>query len=200
MKLITTASALALVAAPAFAGGMAEPVMTVEPVAAPAPVMMSGDWSGGYVGAELGYGWAQLDDGTDDVDAEGALGGLFAGYQADLGQWVVGGEASYDWADIGVDDSDAKIDQIGRLKLKAGYDLGQVLVYGTAGAAYANFDDGAGDDLNDWGWLAGLGMDYKVTEAITVGAEVLYHQFDDFDDTGIDVDATTLQARVAYNF
>ena len=49
---------------PAMAGGMATPI--VEPTIAPAaPVVMQrgGDWTGGYVGAQLGYG---------DVSAYGA--------------------------------------------------------------------------------------------------------------------------------
>jgi len=32
------------------------------------------------------------------------------------------------------------------------------------------------------------------------GAEVLQHQFDDFDGSGNDIDATTLAARVSFNF
>ncbi len=194
MRILTTASVIALTTMPAFAGGMSEPVMTTEPVVMQSPVMVSGDWTGGYVGGELGYGDAEADGNNGD----GAIGGLFAGYQVDLGQWVVGGEASYDWADINFDGG-GSLDNVGRLKMRAGYDMGNTLVYGTAGAAYADAELG-GDNFSDWGWVAGLGLDYKVTNAVTVGGEILYHEFDDFDDTGIDATATTVAARVSYNF
>ena len=58
----------------------------------------------------------------------------------------------------------------------------------------------AGASLSDWGWVAGVGVDYMVNEAWLVGAEVLYHDFSNFDDTGIDLNATTIKARVAYRF
>ena len=77
MKRIAT-STVALVgfalAAPAFAGSMAEP--TPEPtVYTPAPVVETGsDWTGGYAGATLGYGWGS--DMADDADD--MVYGLFA--------------------------------------------------------------------------------------------------------------------------
>ena len=33
-----------------------------------------------------------------------------------------------------------------------------------------------------------------------VGGEILYHDFSNFDDSNIDIDATTIKARVAYRF
>ena len=58
----------------------------------------------------------------------------------------------------------------------------------------------AGTDFSDWGYFGGVGMDYAVAENWLIGGEILAHQFDDFDDTGIDLDATTIKARVAYRF
>ena len=46
----------------------------------------------------------------------------------------------------------------------------------------------------------GLGFDYAVNDRWTVGGEVLQHQFDDFDATGNDFDATTLKAKVGLRF
>ena len=39
-----------------------------------------------------------------------------------------------------------------------------------------------------------------VTENISVGGEVLYQRVDDFDDTGLDVSGTSIQAKVSYRF
>ena len=83
--------------------------------------------------------------------------------------------------------------------MRAGYDAGNTLIYGVAGAAYAEAE-AFGEDLSDTGYVLGAGVDYKVTPNVVVGGEVLYHKFDDFDDTGIDADVTTVQARVAYQF
>ncbi|QDY70000.1 outer membrane protein [Qingshengfaniella alkalisoli] len=196
MKLIATASALALSAAPVLAGGLTEPQPTPEPVAVTpvAPVVASSLWSGGYVGAQAGYAWAE----ADDADDEGPIGGLHGGYLWNSGKFVYGIEGDYDWADVEFGDA-GSLDSIGRIKAKAGYDLGRTLLYATAGGAYADAEIG-GDSYSDWGWVAGAGVDYMVTDAWSVGAEALYHKFDDFDDSGADLSGTTLTAKVAYHF
>lgn len=199
MKLLTTAAIIGLVAAPAFAGNVAEPVIAPEPVAV-APVFTGGLWDGGYVGAQLGWGWADADPETGrSGSGDGVIGGLNAGYLLSSGQFVYGGEVDYDWADIELDNNVGSLDGIGRIKAIAGYDLGRTLVYATAGGAYASADLGNSDG-NDWGWVAGGGVKYLVTETIAVGGEVLYQKFDDFDDSDADLEATTVTARVTYNF
>ena len=195
MRILTTASIIALTAAPVMAGSMAEPIVESQPMVQTVPVVASTDWTGGYIGGQLGYG--NID--ADVEDGDGFLGGLHAGYQQDLGTWVVGGEVDYDWADIDLDNNAGSLNNVGRVKLRGGYDLGSTLVYGTVGAAYADAEVG-GTDFSDWGWLAGIGVDYRLSDAVSVGGELLYHKFDDFDDTGLDVDATTLAARVSYHF
>ena len=195
MRILTTASIIALTAAPVMAGSMAEPIVESQPMVQTVPVVASTDWTGGYIGGQLGYG--NID--ADVEDGDGFLGGLHAGYQQDLGTWVVGGEVDYDWADIDLDNDAGSLNNVGRIKLRGGYDLGSTLVYGTVGAAYADAEVG-GTDFSDWGWLAGIGVDYRLSDAVSVGGELLYHKFDDFDDTGLDVDATTLAARVSYHF
>jgi opacity protein-like surface antigen len=202
MKRIAVLALGGLLAAPAFAGGPVE--IAPEPVvAAPAPVVVeqSADWGGFYAGAQLGYGDA--DTNVDGVDGDGALGGVHAGYRYDFGRAVVGAELDYDFSNISLDapvgGASADIDSIARVKLMAGADLGRSLLYVTAGKAYAEVS-GAGDDLSDNGKFYGIGMDYAVTDTWTVGGEILKHEFDDFDDSGLDVDATTVKAKVSYNF
>ena len=231
MKLVTLTAAGALFAGAAYAGGIA-PVV-VEPVPmAPAPIAMpTQDWTGGYVGASLGYGRGDasvdgvelgdvdgdgdddnaddnlIDDIFGDADAEGVIGGVFAGYQQDFGQFVLGGELDLNATGISGDDEELAgttiegldIDQVHRLKLRAGYDLGNTLVYGTVGAAYAKAELDE-QEYEGVGSVIGAGVDYKVTDDVVVGAEVLYHNFEDFDDTGLDADATTIAGRVAYQF
>jgi outer membrane immunogenic protein len=57
-----------------------------------------------------------------------------------------------------------------------------------------------GNDLSDSGLVYGLGFDYAVNDRWTVGGEVLQHQFDDFDASGNDFDATTIKAKVGLRF
>jgi outer membrane autotransporter protein len=222
MKLIAISAAGALVAGSALAGGVnPAPVEPVLMNPAPPVVMSSEEWTGGYAGLSLGYGAVDTDAGTFlntnsqsiaglGFDGDGAIGGAFAGYQYDFGQFVLGGEVDLNAANLDFDqdgfrnnttgvNGGAEFDELHRLKLRAGYDAGNALIYGVAGAAYMSGSI-LTQDVSDTGYVVGAGVDYKVAPNVTVGGEVLYHRFDDFDETGIDFDATTVQARVAYQF
>lgn len=182
-------------AVPALAGGYSAPV-TEAPVAAPvvaAPV--GADWTGGYVGAQIGYG----DASAGAVDGGGATYGLRGGYDWDLGNWVVGAGVDWDKTEIDLGTGTDNIDNIARLKLRAGYDLGRTLVYGTGGLARAKADLG-GVSRSDNGWFAGIGAEYALNGRWTLGGEVLHNQFDDFDNTGTDLDATTASVNVGFRF
>jgi opacity protein-like surface antigen len=201
MRLTIATLALAgMTALPAFAGGPSAPV--TEPVVTPAPapvaVRPDGDWGGFYAGAQLGY--ADIGSSASGVlDGSGALGGVHAGYRWDLGQPVFGAELDYDWADADLGDDLGSLDNVTRLKLIGGADLGQTFLYATAGAAWADATVG-GNGLSDQGWFGGIGADYALSSQWTVGGEVLWHNFDDFDDSGIDIDATTAKVKVSYRF
>lgn len=210
-KYLQYAAIPALLAAPAFAGNLQEPV--VEPIiAAPIQVQPISDWTGAYLGGQVGYGTTStvfINEGEDDLftgsdDLSGGFGGLHAGYLYDLGQWVLGAEMDYDWADISRDfgGADVSIDEIYRLKLLAGYDVGQGLIYATAGAFNANLsvDVPGVDDIDDNGWLAGVGYKHKFTENWIGGVEALYHNASDFGDSGDDLKLTTISARISYQF
>lgn len=199
MKTYALLTAATLIGAPSFAGGLneapIEPVIT--PVEAPMQTSIDGDWAGAYVGAQLGYG--DLDSNGGGLDGNGAIGGVHAGYRADFGKFVAGAELDYDVADIDLGAAGDSLDNVARLKLMGGLDLGRSLVYATAGAAYADATVG-GTELSDNGYFAGVGMDYAVSDRFTVGGEYLMHKFDDFDGSGVDLDADTLKAKVSFTF
>lgn len=196
MKLIASLALATTLSAPAFAGGMAEP-MTEPMIAAPVEIApVSADWSGFYVGGQLGYG--DVSSNIAGVDGNGAIGGLHAGYRYDFGQFVAGAELAYNGANIDLGPT-SKLDNVTQLKLMGGYDLGSTLVYGTVGAAHAKANL-AGVNHSDTGYLVGLGMDYAINDAWTVGAEIAHHRFNDFDNTGADIRANTAQIRVGYRF
>lgn len=194
MKRILLGTALAATAATSTYAGSADPApvepMVVEPVAV-APVQMGGDWTGAYGGLSFGNLSADADGGLDD--SEGVYG-VYGGYDYDFGQFVVGGELDYQTGED-IQLGGIEVDDIFRAKVRGGYDLGQTLVYATVGAAQLNTNIG-----DDTGLVGGLGVEYKVTDQFTVGGEYLAHRFDDFDDTGVDVDADTVSIRGSFRF
>ncbi len=188
---------LALSPLAATAGGYvapANPAPVTAPIVAPAPIGY--DWSGFYGGVQVEYG---------DVDVEidegnGALYGVFGGYRYDFGNVVLGAELDLMAADIEPDSAfNGSIDSVHRLGVEAGYDAGPALIYGTVGVAQATATS-AGTDLQDEGYFFGAGIDYLITDQIVLGAEVLQHEFEDFDGTGLDVSATTFGINAAFRF
>lgn len=192
------AATLSLGALPALAGGTAEPApLPVTIPAAPAPV--SADWSGFYAGAQLEYGDVDV-SGLLTEEGTGGLAGIFAGYRYDFGSYVLGGEIDINAADIDLPAAGGSLDTVSRIGLEAGFDAGPALFYGTVGAARATVDAGA-DTLAGNGYFYGIGVDYAVTDQIVLGAELLQHEFEDFDNTtGLDVGATTFGISAALRF
>lgn len=186
----------ALAAAPAaLAGGLAEPVP--EAPVAPAPVIVAPgtDWTGGWVGGQLGYG--DVDAGANGGD--GVTYGLSGGYDYDFGRWVAG--AALDWtkADIDLGGGGDRLDDILRLKFRVGADLGRTLIYATAGPARAGATVGGVND-DDSGWFGGVGADYLINDRWTVGGELLANRFDNFGGTGTDLKATTAAVNLGFRF
>lgn len=194
MKRILMAAPIALAAGPGLAGSASEPVVETTPQA-PAYTAPVGEWTGFYLGGQLGYGEADL---PGPAGFDGGTYGVHAGYLHDIGDWVFGGELDYDGANMSFGPSE--VDRIGRAKLIAGYDLGQHLIYGTVGAFDANIATPA-IDRSDTGAFIGAGWKYKITENWIGGIEAIYHKKDDFAGfAGADFDATTITARVSYRF
>ncbi len=193
--LTLSAALLGTLALPAFAGspelGYSEPApMAPAPVVAP---VASHDWTGLSLGGQFGYG--RVDTENPDLDAGDALYGVKGYYDYDLGNYVVGGGLQYDATDI--DLGPATVDGIMRAGGRVGADLGRTMAYGTAGYAKAFTDSSSIGDSN--GYFAGVGVETMVSTNVSVGGEVLYHKFDDFD-TGLDADATTANMSLNYRF
>lgn len=211
-RITLTATAALLAAGPALAGGFANPVVVAAPsapvIVPAAPVVVaSTDWSGGYVGGQLGFGRLSLDntntttgDTREDVaEGNGALFGAHAGYMFDFGRLVVGAEVDYDLTRIDIDGDEevfqgeypfGELDSIARAKLRVGFDAGRVLPYVTAGLARAsvNFDEGFVEDVGDLedpynGRFIGVGASFAMRENFMVGIEALRHEFENLPDS-----------------
>jgi outer membrane immunogenic protein len=203
-RVLYTALALA-----ALSAGAAHAADLYVP-AADQVITQSTDWTGFYLGASLGYGWAEAlhgGDPTDPSDLQGGLVGIQAGYNYQMDSLVVGIEADLALAGIVEGDDtqhfqdDDGINALSTVRGRIGFAAGDLLFYGTAGLALANLDTYDESQLLT-GWVAGVGAEYKVTEDISLKAEYLYHDFGSnyVDGYGDDFDITASTVKVGLNF
>lgn len=140
------------------------------------------DFDGFYLGAFAGTqnGWIPNyygDSYSGDYQFENnVIGGVFAGFNTTLqNDLVVGAEVAFSpnnissKKDTGSSGSDYEQKSMLDLKFKVGKDLGRTLVYGFAGASFAEYH--VGYDYGGNGWNVGLGVEYNVNENFFVGAE-----------------------------
>jgi outer membrane immunogenic protein len=179
-------------------------VYAPQPIFAPAPPPVAYHplplrkavygWSGTYVGGFVGPQCADIvatvgaingsksGAGTETRTFDGctAHGGLMAGYNVQYDQLVYGFEADYamtgDILTKDKDGSDVGMDPLLTLRGRIGYGFGSTLAYVTGGAAFAR--GYAVDDAN-WhlGWVAGVGLEQKVSDNLGLRAEFLHANF-----------------------
>ena len=183
------------------AGNPSDPILVPAPTqVAPVMVPVGQDWSGFYAGGSLGYASVDDDAGTFADDFDGATYGVHAGYDYDLGSFIIGGEVELSGFDVADSNTATEVDSVTRLKVRAGYDAGLFMPYVAAGVAQLNTSGAPLGDVDDTGSFYGLGLDYRMTDTIRVGGEVLQHDFGDYAGSGIDADALTTSVRVSYDF
>ena len=132
----------------------------------------------------------------------------FAGYQIQQDQLVLGGEISIGQAnnfafdeEFGIPASDVRVIDV---KARAGYDLGQTLVYAVAGFTQTELLE---SDLSDIleedtspGVNYGLGVDYKFSDQFVVGAEYLVRDVTTETFLNIDTKSDAFAVRASFNF
>lgn len=207
MKNAVFAGTLAALLIPlqAAAGGYVAPADPAPVGITPTAIPVGTDWSGIYGGVQLEYGDVSADTtaGVAAASGDNALYGVFVGARHDYGNFVVGAELDLNFANIDLVNpggvSVGSLDSVHRFGGEFGYDAGPALVYGIFGAARASATIG-GVDMQDNGYFFGAGVDYMLTDQIIVGAEVLQHEFDNFDSSGLDISATTFGINAAFRF
>lgn len=177
------------------------------------------DWTGAYIGAHAGYGDPSMrgvfDSGESDrddrsfgkdINADGILGGLQAGYNYQIDNFVLGLEADVSFTDFTGDTEDknaseqdgikANIDLLASGRARAGFAFDTLLLYATGGVAYAdgkfkirNSGSNVGSvKIDDVGYVVGGGLEWAATEQMSFRLEGLYYGFgkkrslDDFPD------------------
>jgi outer membrane immunogenic protein len=141
------------------------------------------------------------------ADRDGSEWAVHAGYDYQLGSSIVAGlVAEYGRSTI-VDSVTAfsstpafytftrRLRDHASIRARLGFALGDTLVYGTGGAAYgkirhsfttsntANTFTSAGDDEDSWGYRAGGGVEQRVSDNFSIGAQYLYTSLEDDDFT-----------------
>lgn len=210
--MVAIAAAGLLFAGPASAADLlTDPAPDFTP-----PPIAAFDWSGAYVGAHFGYVTGEY--GTNiglTTDGDGFIGGGTLGINWQFNQFVIGAEGDLGY--LGADGDDllpavgVESDFYGTLRGRAGFAIDRLLVYGTAGVAFLNVDitqAGFGsDDATHFGWTAGGGAEYAVTDALSIKGEYLYLDFDNetyFGGTAgalnADYDAHVIRGGINYRF
>lgn len=209
MKKLCASVAIAVVGSGAFAGSP-EPVIVEAPVVAP---LFS--WVGGYVGAHAGYLDSDIDlsgqnlsnlntMSSSDLNASGAVGGVFAGYNwQPSSNLVYGVEAEINAT--GADKSGAgvpppsfgfigggiksEIDWSAALRGRVGYAVDRTLLYVAGGVAFADVSlDGTNRGGNPGpfsysetltGWTIGAGVEHAFTDNWVARLDYRYSDYGD---------------------
>jgi outer membrane immunogenic protein len=170
------------------------------------------NWTGFYVGLNGGYGWADYGGFTQP---EGGFGGIQAGYNYDFGGLVLGLEADLQLAalreDIVFGDPGVSgyigLDYFGTVRARAGLALDRLMPYVTGGLAYSraavrvNNNGVELESTDDFvGFAVGGGLEYSVTNNVSVKGEYLYANFGEGNLDGADYDLTAHAVRVGLNY
>ncbi|WP_181703255.1 outer membrane protein [Chthonobacter albigriseus] len=205
------AGSAVLVAAPAFAADLPEPI-PAAPMAETMVEPTAFDWTGTYIGADAGYVF-----GDDSAFTDAFAAGAFVGYNyAVTPNWVVGGEADFHWfgSDEGFatalgDTGSTSDSYLSTVRARVGYAFDSVLVYGTAGLAvgFGEVDLPGGSDSNTHvGYVVGAGVEAALTENVTVRGEYNYIDAgsetysDGTDSADLDFTGHLVKVGVGYKF
>lgn len=217
IRYLFAASAFALVTASSVqAADIVHALVSPTPVAAPAF-----SWNGFYAGGEIGGSWARIKVNKWDAAAgsqtnwssrpNSFIGGLFAGYNFDIGSNIVlgldtdfllekiKGQSS---ATSGLTTYKAEIKQkwVGSTRARLGYAADRWLPYVAAGVTYGRINtsitggDTFAKNKTRAGWTAGAGFDYAVTDNVLLRLEYRYTDFG----KKTDIAANSLKYRVNY--
>ena len=239
----TKAFAIAsLFAVVAVSGANAADLVQQDYAPAATPIMApSFSWSGAYIGGQLGYGFgkSKLTANPDPTDPDasasasfkpnGFLGGVYAGYNFDVGNNVIlGADGDFNYAnlkksrsafdpDMGATVSlESKLQWSGAVRARAGYAIDRFMPYVAGGVAFGNVKttfqidgDGYSNSRTMTGWTIGTGLDYAATDNVILRLEYRYTDFGkknlsfgNADNVGTSSKFTTNDIRVgvAYKF
>lgn len=156
------------------------------------------------------------------IDAQGFLGGVHAGYNLQSDNLVLGIEGDVEFSDIDGDTDivleegdpalarqEKKYDWLASLRLRAGYAVDRVLFYATGGVAFADVDmsfkltDGSFNESETeaaFGITVGGGLEYALTDNLTLRAEYRYTDLEDTSFSGVRIEFPDAKYKYENNF
>lgn len=196
--LLLAAAALGIMSTAAFSADL----IIEEPEIA--PVVVSHDWSGGYIGLFAGYGWGETvhadqiplpEASTGPLAIDGWQVGLTAGANMQMDAFVLGIEGDVAWANIsgshgpavfetfncGTGPCETEVNWLATLRGRIGFAADTFMPYLTAGLAVGGVDARIPNDPNlqfgehtQFGWTAGAGVEVALDDNWSVKGEYLY--------------------------
>ena len=181
MKKILIAATVACLAAPAMAADL--PTTKGPPPAPMVYVPPAFTWTGFYLGLNGGFNYTNF--GPNFGSSWGGVIGGTAGYNQQLGQFVVGLETDYGFSGAGVHGSsafgatEAHINDIFTVRARAGYAMDRTLFFLTGGYSGASFRESVNSlPSTQTTWKSGLalggGIEYAITNNVTAKVEDIY--------------------------
>lgn len=165
--------------------------------AAGSALAQSANWTGAYIGAEIGGANFKGSIPGLSVNNDDLIGGIIAGYDYDLGTFVIGVGADIDFTDNDLPGVTGRpLDRVWRLKVRGGAKIGNGLAYATGGYTNAHIDNVGSED----GYFIGGGYEHQIMPNFTVGGEVLFHDYGNFNSTGTDIEIISYQLRGTFRF
>lgn len=164
--------------------------LIVDEVAVEAAVP-TGDWTGAYVGGHAGYASGTVDWETitgpaasGSYDIAGWLVGVQGGYNWQMDTFVLGVEGDISLSGVQGDDAGGfiarQINWAASLRARAGVSFDAILLYGTAGVAFANSTGEvfvADDTQTHVGWTVGAGVEAMVSDDVSAKLEYRYTDY-----------------------
>lgn len=195
------------------------PVLAADLPQAPAPAyeavpapQQSIDWTGIYVGGNIGWNFAKFDNQFGSAGlgtgANGVGGGLYTGYNYQVSPNVVlGAEADFSLTDVensrrnGGINVTSSSDWNSNIRGRVGYAFDRYMVYGAGGLAIADLElSGAGDtdSKTALGWTLGAGGEAALTQNVSARLDYTYQDFgsQDFNLNGNSVNSEFSNSQV----
>ena len=173
MKKLLIAAAVAVLATNAMAADF--PRRAPGPIYADPVANRVFDWSGFYLGGNLGYGWGNI----AGISTGGIVGGIHGGYNYMwAGGFLLGAEADLSLTNVtgSAGPMSASLDYFGTLRGRIGFAVDRMLFYGTVGWAWGHgtiANGGLSDRQAHGGWTLGIGVEGAITQNLVARVEYL---------------------------
>ena len=159
----------------------------------PPPEMRSSvyDWSGAYVGGIItgvfvDSNYLPIGGADPNLDGDGTIGGVLAGYNYQMGNFVMGVEGDVQFGEVDpnniLDQVTQEIDFMATLRARLGYAHDRTLAYATGGVAFMDSEItlpafAESDSNSHTGYTLGGGLEHAWTDSLLARVEYLYANF-----------------------